>query len=1101
MVDLTNVQNLTGVLQVLCGGDDHQVQKVEKTLNPFLNNVNCVLPLMQILCGGSDDAVRQQAGVLLKKKIGYFASRFTSQQQSSLKTQLVERLLAETTTAVANTIVGIIAATTVSLQWPELAQLLKQLINSPNEQHRVLAFTLLSEVSAVAYSGFPFPTKIICEVLLAGCQDSGDAIAKAALNAITRCITALQHSKDLTALSPVFPPFLRLLHRCIANGEDELVVSGFESIQEIILFQRPLINEHIETTARFALQILVDTDVEHDQSIKEAATRTLVYLIERTGQQFIKKKLVKPTLSMLMGRIAHETGCVLQDPLSRKTRKHEQEGVEPFANATLESCQAVIDKMAKGITAKSLTDIVFAMSEEAISSADIGKRKAGCFLLGTVIEGLRDCARERIDELLQLLVRGLDDSDLHVREAAAFALGQFAEHAYPEVYLYHHVFVPAGIKGLSDEGLIVQVHSCYALEHFCQELKTITIKPYLSSLVSHVGQLAQSNIPSIQEVAVRGLAALATAAEEEFLPYVDETMVLLEPLLVLSDDREEIWSAAIVCVGHIAIGVGKELFKPAYYELGMKAVMDGLKLGSRKLVDGCLTHVANMAKLMGKDFEPKMKDLMPYIFEVFEEKEFEDEHENDEDAMEEDNDEANNVEDIIHRKIAAVTAIGSLAAHTKSCFLPYLDQARNIFTHSDGGALFSVNADIRSKTASVLHQFIEVRCDVANIHTPAPCERLELPEVVKELAALVLMHCFHIVDHDDEKKVVSAAILAIGSVFKRLGVAVFELLVREVYDPKRKVCSTVITEKILTYLDERGNCQTVNRFDDGEGDEEEDNHIDLLMASLGDMIGTLAKVSGPDFVPYFNKFHPKLLKLTKPSRSQPDRDMAICCYADVFEALGSASLNYSDSVLPVLQSVLKQREGLETARRNAASCLGVLIEVAGEALVPRYLQFLRWLRPVCVRNETDEEEEDVGGADVDNALGAVARMILVASDAVPLNQVLPEMFAALPLREDFDECHAVFKAFLHLVEKNDPVILGMVEKLVPLLIESFGPDSEVPDEARNVAGHILAILAANPSCMNTVHISLLSISDQEHLKSLQSGLYAHGMFWTGKLDF
>lgn len=146
MVDLTNVQNLTGVLQVLSGGDDRQVKKVEKTLKPFLKNVNCVLPLMQILCGGSDDAVRQQAGLLLKKHIARFVSRFTSQQQATLKTQLVERLLAENTTAVANTIVGIIAVTTSSLQWPELTQLLKQLINSPHEQHRVLAFTLLSEV-------------------------------------------------------------------------------------------------------------------------------------------------------------------------------------------------------------------------------------------------------------------------------------------------------------------------------------------------------------------------------------------------------------------------------------------------------------------------------------------------------------------------------------------------------------------------------------------------------------------------------------------------------------------------------------------------------------------------------------------------------------------------------------------------------------------------------------------------------------------------------------------------------------------------------------------------------------------------------------------
>lgn len=147
MIDLTKIPNLIGVLQVLCGGDTQQVQKVEKTLKPFLKNVNCILPLMQILCGGADDAVRQQAGILLKKKIAPLASRLTAQQQTLLKSQLIERLLTENVMAVASTVAGIIATVTIPLPWPELASVLKQLINDPIEKRRILTFTLLSEVS------------------------------------------------------------------------------------------------------------------------------------------------------------------------------------------------------------------------------------------------------------------------------------------------------------------------------------------------------------------------------------------------------------------------------------------------------------------------------------------------------------------------------------------------------------------------------------------------------------------------------------------------------------------------------------------------------------------------------------------------------------------------------------------------------------------------------------------------------------------------------------------------------------------------------------------------------------------------------------------
>ncbi len=148
MVDLTNVSSLIGVLQVLCGGDPRQARKVEKTLNVFLKNLSCVSPLMEVLCGGSDHAVRQQAGILLKTKIATFAPKLTAQQQTVLKNRLVERLFLENVLPVAGTIAGIIAMITTSLEWPELASVLKQLIGNPNEKHRILASTLVSEVRA-----------------------------------------------------------------------------------------------------------------------------------------------------------------------------------------------------------------------------------------------------------------------------------------------------------------------------------------------------------------------------------------------------------------------------------------------------------------------------------------------------------------------------------------------------------------------------------------------------------------------------------------------------------------------------------------------------------------------------------------------------------------------------------------------------------------------------------------------------------------------------------------------------------------------------------------------------------------------------------------
>lgn len=154
MVDLTNFQNLIGVLQVLCGGNPSQVQKVEKTLEPFLSNENCIFPLMEILSHGSDDAVREEAGQLLKKRIGGLFSRFSLQQQTTLRNQLVEKLLSERNSALFHLIAAIIAGTTYEVPWPELTSLLKRLVNDENEKNRFLAFILLSEVIVLSFANF-----------------------------------------------------------------------------------------------------------------------------------------------------------------------------------------------------------------------------------------------------------------------------------------------------------------------------------------------------------------------------------------------------------------------------------------------------------------------------------------------------------------------------------------------------------------------------------------------------------------------------------------------------------------------------------------------------------------------------------------------------------------------------------------------------------------------------------------------------------------------------------------------------------------------------------------------------------------------------------
>ncbi len=1007
--------------------------------------------------------------------------------------------------------------------------------------------------------GYYFPTKLTSDLLVVGCCDSANSVAEAAAGGVIKCIPTIEERQDIMDFSPVIPSFLEVIRRCIVNEEDTLVILCFQHLQMTFSFHQPLINDHIRAITNLILTLLLDTTQEHDSSVKEEAINTLVNLIETLTKQFVKKKLIKPTLSILMNRIAEEKGCVVKDYQDKrsdddlKEDKELEEVIDPeqAPNHVIQTCHELIDVMAMTIPAKYFADTVFKMCEEALSSSsssdiEIGMRKAGCAVLGIIVEGLRDEARERIETILPLLVKSLSDHDLHTREAAAFAVGQYTHHCAPEVYLYHQLIIPAMIKTCNNnDGKLVLTQCCYALEHLCEQLKPNTIKPYLSSLVNCVGQLAQSNV-NVQEAALFAIASIAVAAGKEFQPYTDNIMSFLEPLLTMTE-KQTSSSVALDCLGHIALGLGKEQFKPDYYELGMRVVMEFLPSNDRRLMESAFIHIANMSDLMKKDFEPSLKDVIPYIFEALSEKEViprQSIPQNEEEMMvdgvheeQEDEEDGDNYDDdidgvdlnqlaytvqndnlFIAKKISAITAIGSLAKHTKSCFLPYLHDAIEAFT-SETGVLSSVHFEIRSEAFSVLHEFIEVLADVNNLPIPAKNERLNLSQDIKDLTVLILRECFNRLDFDDEKKVVAKTVLTIEAVLKRLGAAMLDINCK--YDGK---CSVLLTEKILTYLKEAGHCQTIRNFqnddqnddeeeedhddddeneveeeeeDDDEGDEE--NHVYLLMENIMELIGRLAKIlSSEEFLTYFDQFHHLLLKFTKPSRSQADRDMAICCYVDVFEGLGPLSIKYADSILPVLKAALEDYDGLEAARRNAACCLGAFIDAAGKELVPNYLQFLQWLYPLCIREESEEGEENVGGGAIDNALGTVAKMIVVAPEVIPLSQVLPVVFAALPMREDFNESTVVFKAFLHLLQNNDITIIGMVKELLPLLVDNFKPDSEVPHATREVAGQAIAVLAVNELCRDSVYSYLSTITDSEQIEKLKSGLSVHGMVWNEK---
>ena len=78
----------------------------------------------------------------------------------------------------------------------------------------------------------------------------------------------------------------------------------------------------------------------------------------------------------------------------------------------------------------------------------------------------------------------------------------------------------------------------------------------------------------------------------------------------------------------------------------------------------------------------------------------------------------------------------------------------------------------------------------------------------------------------------------------------------------------------------------------------------------------------------------------------------------------------------------------------------------------------------------------------DNACGAVSRMILSRSHAVPLEQVLPVLFQALPLKKDFLENEPVFQCIHYLFEAKHPVVMQSLAQLLPIFAQVLGDEKQ-----------------------------------------------------------
>ncbi|XP_031381513.1 importin-4 isoform X1 [Punica granatum] len=996
--------------------DNDARRQAEEQIKRLAKDPQVVPALIQHLRTAKTPNVRQLAAVLLRKKITGHWAKLPPQTKQLVKDSLIESITLEHSPPVRRAsanVVSVVAKYAVPVgEWPDLLNFLFQCSQSSQEDHREVALILFSSLTETIGNTFR-PHFADLQALLLKClqDETSSRVRIAALKAVGSFLEFTNDGDEVVKFREFIPSILNVSRQCLASGEEDVAVLAFEIFDELIESPAPLLGESIKSIVQFSLEVCSSQNLE--PNTRHQAIQIISWLAKYKSNSLKKYKLANPILQVM---------CPL---LAQSTDGDEDDDLAPDRAAA-----EVIDTMALNLP-KLVFPPVLEFASISCQNTNPKYREASVTALGVISEGCSLLMKDRLEPVLHVVLMALRDAEQVVRGAASFALGQFAEHLQPEITSQYQSVLPCILNALEDASDEVKEKSYYALAAFCDNMGE-EILPFLDPLMNKLLSALQSSSRNLQETCMSAIGSVATAAEQAFMPFAERVLELMKAFMVLTrDDDLRSRARATELVGIVAMTVGKAGVEPILAPY-IEAAISGFGLDYSELREYTHGFFSNMAEILGDEFVKYLPHVVPLAFSScnLDDGSAVDIDDSDEENMgavggvssdDEAHDEprVRNISirtGVLDEKAAATQALGLFALHTKSAYAPYLEESlRIMIKHS---AYF--HEDVRLQAVIGLKHILTAAQAVFQSHNDGPAK-------AKELLGTVMNIYVKAMNEDDDKEVVAQVCTDIADIVKECRYAAVEP-----YMPQ-------IVDSTLQLLQEQSACQQIES--DNEDDEDDAEHDEILMDAVSDLLPAFAKAMGSHFAPIFAKLFDALMKFSKASRPPQDRTMVVATLAEVAQNMGAPISAYVDRVMPLVIKELLSSEA--TNRRNAAFCVGELCKNGGEPTLRFYGDILRGLYPLFGESEPDDAVRD-------NAAGAIARMIMVHPEAIPLNQVLPVFLKVLPLKEDHEESLAVYGCVCTLVLSSNPQIIASV----PDLVRVFAEVAISPDETPEVKAHI-----------------------------------------------
>ncbi|KAI8997096.1 armadillo-type protein [Pilobolus umbonatus] len=1037
--------------QIAHAPDSDTIRNATSVLNTqYYTNSNCVSALVQIISHSPNVQIRQLAAVELRKKVSKWWIPLPEQMKHEIREQLMNIGLVEQSQAVSHSISRVIASIAdidmPDNKWPNLLAVLNNACVSQNAAHREFGIYCLYTLFEVISDVFMNNTDALFQLFSKMIVDPESKLVRITTVLVIGKLSEFISSEDkntIRCFKEILPNMINVLEQCINDDDEENAGKIFEVFDNLLMLETPLLNDRLASLIDFFLNI--GGNIKLDDSFRVFALSFLMWASAFKQNKIRQLKLVGHIIERLI-------------PIGAETDPEDVDEDSPSRMA-----YKVLNSLANNIPPQKLFPVIMPLVINYSNNPNPNCRKAAMMAFAVTVEGCTDIIASRLNEILPTICAGLQDPENIVRRAACMALGSLADEIPDDVSEHHQTLLPLIFNLLNDNNVELIKHVCNALDAILKGLDSEIIQ-YLPQLMEKLLILLDRSIQTeTSATIIAAIGSAALSAGEKFHPYFNQTIARIVQFMCLKESADDqiLRGVATDAIGSIAEAVGAEMFRP-YTQNVMALAVEQLQFKSPRLHECSFSLFSDLVRVFEDDFAVYLPTIMPYIMKAckMEEKDEVDLAEEIDlttgddgmgEAVDDDLELFNFNSAVADEKELAVNALGELFENTKTHFLPYVESSLEEIK------VMLENPFEGVRKASVLTMFTFLRTFYA-MSNPSDHWKPGFPatytvhENVQHLISTAVPRVMALWSDEYDISVVVQICIELLSALRVVGPVV--LMDKETLEE--------ISKNLLDIFKKKSPCQ--QSYDDDDEEEglqnsmyDEDDDLEsetLLINAAADLVAALCESIGEGYAPSFSVFFPYISKYCSPTKSQTERSMAVGCLGECVAGLKSAITPYSETLLQIFIKGCGDQD--EVVRSNAAFALGCLVMNTQMDIRSQYPAILTALFPLFSNQKIPNT--------VDNAAGAVARLIIAHPDAVPLDQVLPTFTNALPLKADFEENQVVFECLFKLFQSNNSFVFNNLSQYLHIFQQVLSSEGQLKELTRlHLVELVRALNTQNPA--------------------------------------